>query len=152
MDLRKKVEKMSHVSCGSPLLCSQTDGETVAAGAQDGQVRMPCAVIRNKHSFVLHTFFSCKMNSLACRWMCTQITLCLCFMQIFFWEFGQQSNQSTSRSSALASSAVQSMHCGPNAACNSLVLEWLPSRQSTLECLHIVSAHENGSVLHQKGQ
>jgi hypothetical protein len=38
MDLRKKAEKVSHVSCGSPLLCSQTDGETVAAGAQDGQV------------------------------------------------------------------------------------------------------------------
>lgn len=48
MDLRKKAEKVSHVSCGSPLLCSQTDGETVAAGAQDGQVgwRMPVQIVR----------------------------------------------------------------------------------------------------------
>ncbi len=38
MDLRKKAEKVSHVSCGSPLMCCQSDGETVAAGAQDGQV------------------------------------------------------------------------------------------------------------------
>ncbi|DBA77988.1 hypothetical protein WJX77_012160 [Trebouxia sp. C0004] len=108
MDLRKKADKVSHVSCGSPLLCCQSDGETVAAGAQDGQ--------------------------------------------IFLWEFRQQINQLTSRSSSSASSAVQPMLCGPNAACNSLVLEWLPTTQSTHECLHVVSTYENGSVLHRKGQ
>lgn len=37
-DLRKGGEMVSHFSCGSPLLCCQTDGQIAAAGAQDGQV------------------------------------------------------------------------------------------------------------------
>ena len=39
LDLRKAGASIAQVSCGSPLLCCQTDGQTAAAGGQDGQVR-----------------------------------------------------------------------------------------------------------------
>ena len=46
LDLRKSGEKVAEVSCGSPLLSCQTDGQAVAAGTQAGQVwlalRQPC--------------------------------------------------------------------------------------------------------------
>ena len=53
LDMRKAGEKAAEVSCGSPLLCCQTDGQTVAAGTQAGQVNLPygacsallCAII-----------------------------------------------------------------------------------------------------------
>lgn len=39
LDMRKAGEKAAEVSCGSPLLCCQTDGQAVAAGTQAGQVK-----------------------------------------------------------------------------------------------------------------
>ena len=38
LDMRKAGEHVAEVSCGSSLLCCQTDGHTVAAGTQAGQV------------------------------------------------------------------------------------------------------------------
>ena len=38
LDMRKAGETAAQVSCGSPLLCCQTDGHTAAAGTQAGQV------------------------------------------------------------------------------------------------------------------
>ena len=38
LDLRKACAVIGQVSCGSPSLCCQTDGQTAAAGGQDGQV------------------------------------------------------------------------------------------------------------------
>lgn len=40
LDLRKAAETVAEVSCGSALLCCQTDGQAVAAGTQAGQVRL----------------------------------------------------------------------------------------------------------------
>lgn len=48
LDLRKAGEKAAEVSCGSPLLCCQTDGQALAAGTQAGQVGavlQPCPPI-----------------------------------------------------------------------------------------------------------
>lgn len=38
LDMRKAGDKAAEVSCGSPLLCCQTDGQAVAVGTQAGQV------------------------------------------------------------------------------------------------------------------
>ena len=40
----KAGEKAAELSCGSPLLCCQTDGQAVAAGTQAGQVDTPFEV------------------------------------------------------------------------------------------------------------
>lgn len=50
LDMRKGGEKAAEVSCGSPLLCCQTDGQTVAAGSQAGQVICPMGLAVHLHA------------------------------------------------------------------------------------------------------
>ncbi|KAL3135309.1 hypothetical protein ABBQ32_007505 [Trebouxia sp. C0010 RCD-2024] len=106
LDLRKAAETVAEVSCGSALLCCQTDGQAVAAGTQAGQI-------------------------------------CL-------WRYHQASEQATLRGAAgaVASTAVEELVSKARSACNSLALAWLPDEGSTPSSLHIVAAHEDGSVMH----
>lgn len=71
-------------------------------------------------------------------------------MQICLWRYHQASEQATLRGAAgaVASTAVEELVSKARSACNSLALAWLPDEGSTPSSLHIVAAHEDGSVMH----
>ena len=76
---------------------------------------------------------------------------CRTHVQICLWRYQQVSEQSTARGAAgvAAGNAVEEITSEAKSACNSLALSWLPLGQHVSSNLHIVSAYENGSVLHQ---
>ncbi len=47
---------------------------------------------------------------------------------------------------------VEPVLFGPKIACNSLALEWLPQTRSAVDSLQLVSAYEDGSVMHQQAE
>ena len=71
-------------------------------------------------------------------------------VQICLWRF-QASEQSNARGAAgvPASNAVEELMDRGKNACNSLALSWLPLGGLTSSSLHIVSAYEDGSIMHQ---
>ena len=73
---------------------------------------------------------------------------CVC-VQICLWRYDQASEQSNVRNAAPASNTMETLVTRAKAACNSLVLEWLPSGDPAHKDLHIMSAYEDGSIMHQ---
>ena len=72
-------------------------------------------------------------------------------VQVCLWRYQQATDQSTARGAAgaAAGDAVEEIMSEGRSACNSFALSWLPLGQPTSTKLHVVSAYENGSVLHQ---
>ena len=72
-------------------------------------------------------------------------------VQICLWRYQQATDQSTARGAAgpATGNVMEEIMSEGKSACNSFALSWLPSGQPINSSLHIVSAYENGSVLHQ---
>ena len=66
LDVRKAGEKVNQVSCGGPLLCSQTDGQTAAAGAQNGQVTQMFYCLTQHAYTVLRAIVNAIMHPVRC--------------------------------------------------------------------------------------
>lgn len=75
-----------------------------------------------------------------------------CVLQVYFWDYAQQNSQSSLRGAASAGAMVEPVLFGPKIACNSLALEWLPQTRSAVDSLQLVSAYEDGSVMHQQAE
>lgn len=76
---------------------------------------------------------------------------CHIHVQICLWRYHQASEHSTARGAAAvaAGNAVEEIMSEGKSACNSFALNRLPLGQPISNRLHLVSAYENGSVLHQ---
>ena len=73
--------------------------------------------------------------------------LCL---QVYFWDYSRHNDLPNVRGAASAGAVVEGLMIGPKAACNGLALNWLLHPQSKIDFLHVVSAYEDGSVMHQQ--
>ena len=84
------------------------------------------------------------------RAACDDVTCYVC-VQICLWRFQQASDQPNARGAAgvPASNAAEELMSRGKNACNSFALSWLPLGGPTSSSLHIVSAYEDGSVMHQ---